>query len=142
MVKRPRPVALQVTPSYSADCAAIDHDLHEAYARTNVLAYWRLMPTLERNRMAYSRQTAVDHRKCGSTLLEEPPVHAGGEPSDLDRFLGFGDLFEAFETGVKRYEVELLDENRSRRREIAKRPRNCSWAFAMMEMLVDPVLRG
>ena len=28
VVKRARPVALQVTPAFSADCAAIDHDLH------------------------------------------------------------------------------------------------------------------
>ena len=83
-------MALQVTPGFSADCAGIDHDLHQAYARTSVLAYWRLMPTRERNRMAYSQEYAVDYRKYGSTLLEEPPVHAGGEPSDLDRFLGLG----------------------------------------------------
>ena len=32
-------------------------------------------------------------------------MHAAGEPSLLDRFLGLGDLYDAFETGVLRKEL-------------------------------------
>ena len=64
------------------------------------------MPTLERNGMVRTNQgSAVDPRKQGVTLLQEPPVHAGGEPSELDRYLGLGDLYEAFETGEPRREL-------------------------------------
>ena len=38
-------VCIMVTPTFSADCANVKHDRHEAYARTAVVAYWRLMPT-------------------------------------------------------------------------------------------------
>ena len=39
--------ALQVAPAFSADCAAVDHGLHQAYAKASVLAFWRLMPKRE-----------------------------------------------------------------------------------------------
>ena len=41
-----RPLVLMVTPNLSADCANVTHARHEMYARTCVVAYWRLMPTL------------------------------------------------------------------------------------------------
>ena len=71
LMNHERLVALQVLPAFSADCAAIDHDLHQAFARRNVLAFWRLMPTVERCMMAKSGVGgAVDKRFCGSTLLK------------------------------------------------------------------------
>ena len=39
---------LVVTPSFCSSCARADHDRHEDYARTQVLAYWLLMPTTKR----------------------------------------------------------------------------------------------
>ena len=74
-------------------------------------------------------------------------MHAAGEPSLLDRFLGLGDLYEAFETGVLRKELvwepaqENLEGRWVVRRPSRRRPRNCDWSFAMLEMLVDPVLQ-
>ena len=108
--KRAQPVALQVAPGFSADCAEVDHGLHQMYAKANVLAFWRLMRTQDRIRLAKrldpdTSGKAVDNRVLGSTWLDLPPVHAGGEPSDLDRFLGLGDLEEAFERGLTRREV-------------------------------------
>ena len=43
-----RPVCLMVTPSYSADCANVEHACHESYARTAVLAHWRHMQTTKK----------------------------------------------------------------------------------------------
>ena len=140
--------ALQVAPGFSADCAAVDHGLHQAYAKANVLAFWRLMPTRERNNLAvYGSVASFDTRKCGSTLLELPPMHGAGEPSLLDRFLGLGDLCEAFETGVQRKELVWACASESVpgrwvARPSTKRPRNCDWSFAMLEMFVDPVLQA
>ena len=101
------------------------------------------MASKKRNNMAYEAGAAVDTRKCGCTLLELPPVHAGGEPSELDRFLGLGDLCAAFETDRR---ASVLEFNKATKqwvqREKIKRPRNCDWSFAMMEMLVDLVWQG
>ena len=74
-------------------------------------------------------------------------MHAAGEPSLLDRFLGLGDLYEAFETGILRQELvwEPAQEKQEgrwvTRRRDTRRPRNCDWSFALLEMLVDPVLQ-
>ena len=38
-----RPVALSVTPQFSADSADVTSSRHEAYARACVTAYWRLL---------------------------------------------------------------------------------------------------
>ncbi len=43
-----RPVCLMVTPCFSADCANVEHPIHESYARAAVIAYWRHMPTATR----------------------------------------------------------------------------------------------
>ena len=37
-----------VTPAHSSDCANVEHDRHAAFARTCVVAYWRMLPTRER----------------------------------------------------------------------------------------------
>ena len=123
LVKRPGPVALQVTPGFSADCARVDHELHEAYARKCVLAFWRLMPTRERYEMCRVSGSAVDVRRFGGTLFEQLPVHAGGGPSLLDRFLGLQDLYEAFE-GVRRRELQWVEASHGWRERCSKRPKN------------------
>ena len=70
-------------------------------------------------------------------------MHAGGEPSELDRFLGTGDLYEAFETGGTRREIRWTEgREMPREHETRRRPKYCDWAYAMMEMLLDPVLKG
>ena len=63
------------------------------------------MPTLELRNLAKTHVMDRNKRLLGSTLLREPSMHAGGEPSAFDRFLGVGDLYEAFETGVLRHET-------------------------------------
>ena len=47
--KSMKPVCIMVTPGFSADCANVKHDRHEAYTRTAVVAYLRLMPTRARH---------------------------------------------------------------------------------------------
>ncbi len=129
-------VALQITPSFSAECAAVGHERHEAYARAYVIAFWRHMATLDRYRMIRAGGGG-DRRKWGGTLFEQPPEHAGAEASVLDRYLGVQDLYEAFE-GPRRREM-LWDHGRWQPRTSVRRE-SCGWAFALMEMLVDPVL--
>ena len=46
--------ALMVTPSLSSDCAWVEHDKHDVYARCCVVAFWRLMPTERRYKMIES----------------------------------------------------------------------------------------
>ena len=73
-----RPVCLMVTPSYSADCANVEHACHESYARAAVLAHWRHMNTLLRQRMVQS-SVGVEPvpRVChGITPFVDPPVDA------------------------------------------------------------------
>ena len=38
-----------VTPSFSADCANVEHAVHEGFARMAVIAFWRHMATEERH---------------------------------------------------------------------------------------------
>ena len=77
-------------------------------------------------------------------MFVPPTIRAGAEPSEFDRFLGLADLVEAFELGATRTEVSWVGDSASgwkeRERVCKKRPRNCDWAFAMIEMLLDPVL--
>ncbi len=40
LCKRSSSVALEVRPNFSADCAAVDHGLHQAYAQRTVVAFW------------------------------------------------------------------------------------------------------
>ena len=58
----------------------------------------------------------------------------------LDKYLGIEDLYDAFEGTHRRELVYVDEENGWREREPRRRPANCGWAFALMEMLVDPVL--
>ena len=106
-----RPVALMVTPSFSADCAGVEHANHENYARTAVVAYWRHMSTEQRR--AEIQKTAVmqaiNEAFIGATPFEQP---------SSDRYLGVLDLAMKFETG-------------------RRGPR---WGLALLEMLVDPLL--
>ena len=44
-----RPVCLMVTPCYSADCANVEHAVHESFARMAVIAFWRHMATADRH---------------------------------------------------------------------------------------------
>ena len=104
------PVCLNVTPAMSADCANISDARHEMYARTAVVAYWRLMPTAERHELARQarglRLEALDERLLGGTVFERPMEHAGFPESN--RFLGIRDLvmkFDGFKTRRGRKEV-------------------------------------
>ena len=80
--------ALMVTPAFSSDSASVEHVRHEAYARMCVVAFWRHMPTARRYRMIEEAGLDADVRRWGGTVFEEPPVHAGAEPSEVDHFLG------------------------------------------------------
>ena len=132
-------MALRVTPGFSAECAAVGHGLHEAYARRCVIAFWRLMPTIERYELVRGRASeyvAADTRRLGGTLLRVPTTH-GGVESLLDRHLGCQDLYDAFE-GERRHELVWADGGW--REQVTRRSVSCGWAFALMEMLVDPLL--
>jgi len=114
-----RPVCIMVTPSFSADCANVSHDRHEAYARAAVVAYWRLMPKQKRHEAIMRHQylraedlTTTDTRTWGTTDFAAP----------LGRFLGVQDLVREFDGRKNRAGKEI------------------GWAQALMEMLVDPML--
>ena len=108
-----RPVALMVTPGVSADCANVTHARHEMYARTCVVAYWRLMPKKDRHDL-YKRALlkGVDEPCLGGTEFKTP-FFAPGTGFDVGRYLGVQDLVAAFDG---------------------------RWGEALMEMLVDPIL--
>lgn len=148
LTERKAPVALQVTPGFSADCSCVTHGMHEAYARRCVVAFWRLMPTIERMKLARGPLgPAYDGRLLGSTRLQAPYIHGG--PPELDRFLGIGDLYNAFD-GRCRLELvwrkdaqHLQHEFHARTRRFVRHDkvkRKYGWGFASVEMLVDPVL--
>jgi len=115
------PRALAVKPGYSADCANVAHHMHEAYARMCVVAFWRLMPTVDRHKLIGDGVRrgfffeAADMRRWGATPLVARMPQAGFAESV--RFLGVRDLVGAF------------DGRRDR-----------TWGHGLMEMLVDPVL--
>jgi len=71
-------------------------------------------------------------------LFVEQTTH-GGSASFLDRYLGIQDLYDAFE-GTRRRELIWVEEQGGWRERVTGRPANCGWAFALMEMLVDPLL--
>ena len=113
-----KPVSLMMTPTFSADCANMLHDRHEAYARSAVVAYWRLMPTRARHEAIMKHQhlreedlATTDTRTWGTTEFVAP----------LARFLGVQDL------------VRKFDGRKYRGKEVG-------WGRALMEMLVDPML--
>ena len=106
-----------VTPSYSADCANVEHACHEGYARTCVIAYWRHLPRAERYRLIRHemevRQTvlSVNVVRWGATEFDAP-VHVAAAPGE-DRFLGVRDIYSKFDG---------------------------KWDLALLEMLADPLL--
>ena len=121
----PRTSCLMVTPSFSADCADVEHSLHESYARAAVIAFWRHMGSDWRHTVIREVMTLgvkpVPAVFFGGTKFVDPSPHAASP--DLDRFLGVDDLlitFEAMRDG---------------------RGRDEGWTLALMEMLTDPMLR-
>ena len=133
-------VALMVTPSYSADCASVVDKRHEGFARMCVVAFWRHMATARRYAMIEAAGLQADVRRWGGSVFEDPAVHAGAGASELDRFLGYRDLVMAFE-GRRTCEVTWCLVDGVRR---AKMDSKCcvkyGWPYALMEMLVDPLL--
>ena len=112
-----------VTPSYSADCANVEHACHESYARMAVLAHWRHMQTTKRHRMignavGVEPVPAVCH---GTTVFVDPSADA--LVPDDQRYLGTRDLYMKFEG------------------KLDGRHNNVGWTLALMEMLVDPMLK-
>lgn len=114
-----KPVCLMVTPSFSADCARVSHDRHEAYARTAVVAFWRMLPTLKRH------QAIADHQHLRpEDLRDHDKVFWGATEflQPIGRYLGVQDLILRF------------DERKDRAGE------GVGWGMALVEMLVDPML--
>ena len=114
-----RAVCLTVTPTFGADCAESSHARHESYARAQVVAFWRMIPTEQRRDALFdflavppAQRGAVDTRTWGGTLLAWR----------VDRALGVADLVLNFDGGRDR------------------RGRETGWAMALLEMLVDPYL--
>jgi len=109
--------ALMVTPCYSADCANVQHSAHAAYAKTCVIAYWRLMPTQMRHAL---------YRNVHVEPLLGPAVGdwvlGGTDLKDQRCFLGVHDLYQQFE-------------GRSHGRKHVD-----GWVLGLLEMLTDPVL--
>jgi hypothetical protein len=139
--------ALMVTPRMAASCALVSHDRHAAYARVCVVAYWRHMPTKKRYDLIGRGPLADnvgDVRRWGGTIFEEPGL-VGGAPL-LERCLGVGDLVHAFE-GPRVREMRWREKDDGGGKEqMVWRMRSGSWKYdwtwALMEMLVDPVLRA
>ena len=111
-----------VTPCFSADCANVEHAIHESYARAAVIAYWRHMPTTQRRQWISDAMKppvkAVPAVCIGATDFVTT-IAGGLLPSEEGvRFLGVRDLYEKFEV----------------------RPEDARWGLALMEMLTDPML--
>ena len=85
--------AIMVTPAISSNAAQVDHPRHAFYARTCVVAFWRMMSTSRRYAlMEHVADLHKDHRRWGGSWFEDPVMHAGESPSLLDRHLGVFDL--------------------------------------------------
>ena len=114
----PSQVCLMVTPSYSADCANVEHHCHNSYARSVVIAFWRHMSKADRD--------LVNHKSMESGgEKNRPPTFMGGtdfKPPFDGRYLGVYDLYMKFE-GKKNSKGEEI-----------------GWTLALLEMLVDNVL--
>ena len=144
-----RPVALMVTPALRADAARVDHGSHGVYARTCVVAFWRMMATKARYELLEGMTTARDRRRWGGSFFEEPAEHAGFPLAD--RLLGVRDLVAQFDAEWKRTEVrwrragaEAGGGEGDGLQWVVERTRGRGWKFgwamALMEMVVDPVL--
>ena len=112
---------IMVTPVFGARCVNAFDSAHEMYARSCVVAHWRMMPTSVRHMKLWQAiqellimdDVDVNPVCWGSTVI-------GHSESD---FLGVDSLVRAFD-GRK-----------------DKQGRCVGWSLAMMEMLVDPMLR-
>lgn len=90
-----RPVCLMVTPSFGADCANVEHTIHEGYARTAVIAYWRHMPT-EVRREKIEQVLASGEVKAEADVCVGATPFADPSPAE-SRHLGVLDLYMKFE---------------------------------------------
>jgi len=140
--KTTQDVCIMVTPAVSAAAACVLHDRHDIYARTCVVAYWRCMPSTDRARL-WNAMAIKEPWFFGGTVLEPPLPHAGARPSEQDRFVGVQDLVAAFD---ERRREEMVWSTPTQGGAYPFRRRRFSpgvtygWSFALMEMLVDPVL--
>ena len=119
-----RSVCIMVTPAYGADCANVQHAHHEGYARANVIAHWRHMPTARRHAVieAQTGVRAVPRLCWGGSVLKEPYERAGGGAGEgSGRFLGVQDLWSLYGVTYGR------DQERF-------------WGLMFMEMVTDPML--
>ena len=122
LVRSANPRCIRVTPSMSADSASVVHPRHIDYARSMVVAHWRMMTTADRFAMLRARLPDSDDMLAanpGRTLL----VGSTDFPRQVNRFLGVQDLVRKFDNG---------------RKDAEGRP--VGWALALLEMLVDPIL--
>ncbi len=98
---RVRPAKTQVcfmlTPSFAATTACVSHPRHEAYARSTVVAFWRLMPTDARQQLADVVYKTYDSRRNGASKLVEPACPDDEEEDGQPRFLGVQDLVHLFD---------------------------------------------
>ena len=120
-----RPVCLMVTPSFSADCANVEHASHESYARAAVIAYWRHMATEDRHAVIRDKMHAplkVVPEVCFGTTAFRAPLPSAVSP-ETQRYLGVRDLFHQFEGRIR-----------------DGRGRDVGWGLGLMEMLTDPLL--
>ena len=104
---------IMLSPGFSADSASVLHPRHGDYARTAIVAHWRMMPTAERHAIMAAWHDNSKKPFWGHSLFTR----------QVGRFLGIQDL------------VRMFDGRRKDRT-----GRDISWAFALLEMLVDPVL--
>ena len=142
IAKTTQDVCLMVTPALCASSACVTHDRHEIFARTCVVAYWRCISSEDRARL-WSKMPVRDPCFFGGTVLQAPAPLAGSRPSQLDRFIGVRDLVAAFD-GPKHSELVWEEAPEGSLNYVFKRMDLRSvaygWTFALMEMLVDPVL--
>ena len=69
--------AIMVTPAISSNAAQVDHPRHAFYARTCVVAFWRMMSTSRRYAlMEHVPDLHKDHRRWGGSWFEDPFMHA------------------------------------------------------------------
>ena len=125
LLRAPSTKVLMVTPSFSADSACVLSDKHNDYARSAVIAYWRLMPTARR--LELLREHALMSGVATEADLSVPIRTVSWGRSAFDhkthRFLGVQDLVMKFDT---------------EKRDAQGRP--LGWALALTEMLADPML--
>ena len=110
-------VCLMVTPTLSSDCASVSSDRHESFARAMVVAFWRMMARSERLALLEEKM-GVELDLCDRLLWGGSVLEHGSA-----RYLGVADL-------VTRFQDKKDSQGRVN-----------GWGLALMEMLLDPVLR-